>query len=175
MTRPRFSLPAFLQWVFHPSKNPKPTGMRKTIRKGRSFDSANRIKAWNRLPAEKQRVIIESGKLDAFLRGDVTYTECKRALRERAVREGVAKPLRVRTPKSIGDIARHIIKLSEGRPVFEKMREASHPNIRRRVERMSPEQRRRVMALKSWDDLYAVISGDESLPGETNVNPYWLY
>jgi hypothetical protein len=51
------------------------------------------------MTAEKQAVIDRSGNRERYLRGEVTFTQSKKTLRESAVRLGVVKPLRPRPPR----------------------------------------------------------------------------
>jgi hypothetical protein len=44
----------------------------------------------------KQNVLTYAGQREAYLRGEITYTDAKRSLRNDAVQRGVAKPLRRR-------------------------------------------------------------------------------
>ncbi len=97
--RPALTENSFLAHLFSPKKNPLPTGLRArpvVQSKGRKVA---RVNAYNKLPALKQEVLKRSGKRDAFLRGEVTYTDAKKALRGTAVERGVVKPVRTRAPK----------------------------------------------------------------------------
>jgi hypothetical protein len=99
MRRPALSDASFLAHIFSPSKNPKPTGLRHRLLKGSKGQRKARINAYNKMPAEKQAVIDRSGKRESYLRGEVTYTDSKKALRESAVRQGILKPVRQKRPK----------------------------------------------------------------------------
>jgi hypothetical protein len=54
------------------------------------------------MPAEKQAIIDRTGNRESFLRGDITFTDSKRQLRESGVRQGILKPLRPRQRISDG-------------------------------------------------------------------------
>lgn len=97
--RPALSEQSLLAHIFSPKKNPLPTGLRAcaiALSKGRK---AARVNAYNKMPAVKQEILKRSGKRDAFLSGNITFTDAKKSLREIAVEKGVAKPVRVRAPR----------------------------------------------------------------------------
>lgn len=91
--RPALTPESFLAAIFHPSKNPLPTGLRKRSLAATPGRNKRRVTAYNKMTPAKQAVIDRSGNRDAYLRGDVTYADAKRALRDDAVERGVAKPL----------------------------------------------------------------------------------
>lgn len=99
MRRPALSDATFLAHTFSPKKNPKPTGLRHRILKGSRGQRQARINAYNKMPAEKQAVIDRSGNRERYLRGEVTFSDSKKALRSLGVRLGIVKPLRPRMPK----------------------------------------------------------------------------
>lgn len=125
--RPALTAQSFLAHVFSPKKNPLPTGLRArpvAVTKGRK---AVRVNAYNKLPAVKQEVIKRSGLRDKFLKGEVTYTDARKILRDVAVRNNVVKPLRTPKPKRMslsrarqGFIAQHLM--------FEIRRGGKEPN-----------------------------------------------
>ncbi len=95
MPRPGFSFEAFLAHVYSPRKNAKPTGLRKSSLSGlKGGRKRARLNAYNRMDAVKQAVLAKSGKRDAYLRGEVTYTQAKQSLRNDAVERGIVKPLK---------------------------------------------------------------------------------
>jgi hypothetical protein len=98
MRRPALSDATFFAHLFSPRKNPKPTGLRHRILKGTKGQRVARINAYNKMPAEKQAVIDRAGNRESFLRGEVTFTDSKRKLRETAVQLGIVKPVRQRMP-----------------------------------------------------------------------------
>lgn len=96
MIRPTLTDASFLAHIFSPKKNPKPTGLRHRILKGNKGQRKARVNAYNRMSAEKQAVIDRTGNRESFLRGEVTFTQSKRQLRESAVSQGIVKPVRQR-------------------------------------------------------------------------------
>lgn len=94
--RPALSDESFLAHLFSPKKNALPTGLRArpvVVSKGRN---KARVNAYNKMPAVKQEVLKRAGLRDAFLKGETTYTEAKKALRPKAVEKGVARPVRAK-------------------------------------------------------------------------------
>src|SRR4030067_1175638 len=106
MGRPALTDQSFYAFLFRPSKNPKPVGLRHRILKGTTGQSKARINAYNKMPAERQAVIDRAGHRERYLKGETTYTEAKRTLRERAVQAGLLKPVRGRRP-NIGPKQQH--------------------------------------------------------------------
>ena len=96
MARPSYTFESFLAHVFSPRKNVKPTGLRKSTLKGSRGQRKARVNAWNRMDAVKQNIISKAGKRDAYLRGEITFTDAKRSLRNEAVERGIARPLKRR-------------------------------------------------------------------------------
>jgi hypothetical protein len=117
--RPALSDNSFLAYLFSPKKNALPTGLRArpiTATKGRKVA---RVNAYNKLPAAKQEVIRRSGLRDAYLRGEVTFTDAKKSLRPKAESLGIVKPVRTRgkatgirqmNTRSAGSIALHLLR-----------------------------------------------------------------
>jgi hypothetical protein len=104
--RPTLSEDSFLAHLFSPKKNPLPTGLRaRPIAQAKGRRVA-RVNAYNKMPALKQEVLKRTGLRDAFLKGDVTYTDAKKWLRDTAVHKGIVKPTRVRQPKPNRRISR---------------------------------------------------------------------
>lgn len=96
--RPALTEDTFLSFVFHPSKNAQPKGLRKSVLKGtQGGRSKARLTAFNGMTAVNQAILNRTGTRDAYLRGEVTLREAKRQLRQRAVASGIVKPLRTRT------------------------------------------------------------------------------
>ncbi len=96
MLRPALTEASFLAHVFSPKKNAQPTGLRKTALKTSKGRKAARVKAFNRMTSVKQEVLKRSGQRDAYLRGDITFTQAKQRLRAEAVIKNIVKPLRSR-------------------------------------------------------------------------------
>lgn len=98
MARPRLTNESFLQYLFHPKRNPKPTGIRKTVLSGlQGGRTKGRLAAFNRMSAPNQEMLRRSGLRDAYLRGEVKLSEARRSLRQTAVDLGIARPLPART------------------------------------------------------------------------------
>lgn len=86
----------FLRYIFTPSKQAKPTGLRKKNVSGlKGGRKKARVNAFNKMPAEKQEVIRRAHLQEEFLRGEVTYTQAKAELRERAVANRIVKPKKI--------------------------------------------------------------------------------
>lgn len=98
MKRPSLSDNSFLQYVFSPKKHLLPVGLRRTKLVGTKGRAKGRVASYNKMSAANQEVLKRSGKRDSYLKGEVTFNEAKRALRDVAVGLGVVKPLRVRRP-----------------------------------------------------------------------------
>lgn len=99
--RPTLTTQSFLAHIFSPKKNPLPTGLRArpiALTKGRK---AARVNSYNKLPAVKQEVIKRSGLREKFLRGEVSFTDARKTLREQAVKASIVKPLRTPKPKKM--------------------------------------------------------------------------
>ncbi len=97
--RPALSEESFLAHLFSPKKNALPTGLRArpvVVSKGRS---KARVNAYNKMPAVKQEVLKRAGLRDAYLKGETTFLDAKKALRPKAVEKGIVRP--VRTKKQV--------------------------------------------------------------------------
>lgn len=97
--RPSLSEESFLAHLFSPKKNALPTGLRARSITGTKGRKQARVNAYNKMSPLKQEVLKRSGQRDAFLRGEITWTDAKKALRTAAVQKGIVKPVRVRAPK----------------------------------------------------------------------------
>jgi hypothetical protein len=158
--RPPYSEEAFLKAIFHPNKSELPTGLRKVTLKASKGRRVSRVNAWNKFPAEKQRVISEAGMRERFLSGDVTYTDAKRALRRRAESLGITNPVQ-RSPKN--RVVRHILSIIPSPRI-------SLPHIETNVERMTPAQRRRVESFNDGDEYINDMDYEDE-----EGDPYWEY
>jgi hypothetical protein len=179
MARPRLTDETFLSFLFKPSKNPKPTGLRKTALSGLQGGRRKaRLTAFNKMPAEKQAVIRRSGSLEEYLRGQVTYTDAKRSLRSEAVSLGIVKPLpaaqrpivHVQFASTRLTIAHLINELGHGKvnvPRTAKRLDKVSEAVKREVRRSDRETIRR--RASGHDDQDWMIQADD---GET-FNPYW--
>lgn len=94
--RPALTESSFLGFLFRPSKNKQPTGLRKTSLTGRAGRNPRRLRAYNRMSAVQQETLKRAGQRDAYLKGESTLADAKRSLRQTAVQLGVAKPARPR-------------------------------------------------------------------------------
>lgn len=103
--RPPLSDRSFLAAVFSPKKNPVPVGLRKKKLVGVKGRSAARLRAYNSMSALNQQVLEKSGQREAYLRGNVTIADAKRALRNTAVDLGIAKPLKPKVPVTTAKVA----------------------------------------------------------------------
>lgn len=95
--RPTLTDSSFLGYLFKPSKNKQPTGLRKTSLTGRTGRNPRRLRAYNKMTAAQQETLKRAGQRDAYLKGESTLADAKRALRQTAVNLGIAKPVRSRT------------------------------------------------------------------------------
>jgi hypothetical protein len=87
---------SFLNHVFHPKTVKAPTGLRKSYLKVTPGRRLSRVNAFNKLPAVKQKVIVEAGAREDYLAGNITYAQAKGKLRTAAVKLGVTKPVRIK-------------------------------------------------------------------------------
>lgn len=94
--RPTLTDESFLAYLFRPSKNEKPTGLRKRSLKGSKGHSKARLRSYNRMSAVNQAVIDRSGQRDAYLKGEVSFLNLKGQLRQQAVSKRIAKAPRQR-------------------------------------------------------------------------------
>lgn len=95
--RPTLTDSSFLGYLFKPSKNKQPTGLRKTSLTGRTGRNPRRLRAYNKMTAAQQETLKRAGQRDAYLKGESTLADAKRTLRQTAVNLGIAKPVRPRT------------------------------------------------------------------------------
>lgn len=93
--KPPFSLRTFLAALFKPASNPAPSGIRKKRLTGlKGGRKRSRLTAYNAMKPVNQRMLEEAGQRDAYLRGEVSLSDVRRSLRDRAVDLGIAKPAR---------------------------------------------------------------------------------
>ena len=102
--RPALTDTSFLQYIFSPKKHGLPTGLRRSKLTSAAGRNKTRLKSYNKMSAANQEVLRRSGKRDSYLKGEVSFVEAKRALRDVAVDLGVAKPLRTRAPRQTSAI-----------------------------------------------------------------------
>ncbi len=101
MPRPQLTDASFLLHVFSPRKNEQPTGLRKTTLKGAKTHRKARVNAFNKMTSVKQEILKRSGQRDAYLRGEITFTDAKRHLRVEAVRKNLVRPVRNRRSNTV--------------------------------------------------------------------------
>lgn len=92
--RPTLSNNSFLGFLFRPSKNPLPTGLRKTTLRGTADRNPRRLRAYNKMTAAQQEVLRRSGQREQYLKGETTLAKAKASLRGAAIQLGIAKPLK---------------------------------------------------------------------------------
>jgi hypothetical protein len=126
--RPTLTEDTFLKHLFSPKRNALPTGIRKSALKPARGRTNARVASHNRMSGASQEILRRSGLRDAYLKGQASLADAKRALRQVAVEKGLARPLRTRagkpthkwTPTSLdATIAVHVVKAlrDSGRPV----------------------------------------------------------
>lgn len=98
--RPALTEDSFLAHLFSPKKNALPTGLRARPIASSKGRRVARVNAYNKMPAVKQEALKRSGLRDAFLKGEVTYTDARKALRGKAEERGIVKALRARGAKA---------------------------------------------------------------------------
>jgi hypothetical protein len=91
--RPRLTTQSFLAFIFHPTKNPTPSGIRHTSVKASKGRKPARVRSYNKLSAEKQEILRRTGNREAYLKGETTLLNARRELRTEAVTRGITKPL----------------------------------------------------------------------------------
>jgi hypothetical protein len=177
MRRPALSDATFLAHIFSPKKNPKPTGLRHRILKGLKGQRKARVNAYNKMPAEKQAVIDRTGNRERFLRGEVTFTDSKRTLRESGVRQGILKPLRPRMPKispaqAVYDqaVVEHL--KDEGLDTAEHWNEK---NVRKRLAVTNRVTKREILAADRATLRRRAAQRASDYEDEYDFNPYWYH
>lgn len=180
--RPPLSDSSFLAAVFSPKKNPVPTGLRKKKLSSVTGRKPTRVKSYNSMPAINQRVLDETKQREAYLRGDVTIADAKRALRNKAVDLGIAKPLRPKvtatgvTTGRVGDkrtrVLDHMWRQLTGTTTRGKVNIMA---LRRGTLFMTPDQLSRALAMTGVDLKNAAGNEEEEVePIEGKpLNPFW--
>ena len=170
--RPVFSIGSFLKHLFSPSKNPKPTGIRKvklTSTKGRD---RKRVASFNRMSATNQKALTESGQREEYLKGEVSFREAKTMLRYEAQSRGIVKasPSAQRTTLDMM-IASHLIHTvrAAGKPVNPR---SVAKNIRH-LDQPTP-------AMLNWNygDFLDAARDDDYVTEDANGearNPFWYH
>jgi len=187
----------FLAHIFHPSKNPRPTGLRRhhiTWRGIGKSRKTSRIRAFNRMTPVQQRVI-EAVDREAYLRGQLTLAEAKRRLRPYAIQRGIAKPLKSRaitgpdertvTRRRYEQLAiQNILTVAEYRDPFKANGYEKNPISRQTVEHNVKHVMRNAQVKKaatvSYDELLHEATKDsinraiDFTTGEI-INPWWYH
>lgn len=173
--RPKLTADSFLAYIFHPKKNPQPSGLRKTTLTGlKGGRKKTRLNAFNKLTADKQAILTRSGSRDAYLRGETTLTEAKAKLRPEAISKGITKPVKARAPKTTPRKR----DLGEGWRVFHHLNnlnthEKKDPRaVAAFVNLMNDEQRQRALSFTRWDQVLAASTGKrpEQVPRSRRVD-----
>jgi hypothetical protein len=129
------------------------------------------------MPAEKQAIIDRTGNRESFLRGDITFTNAKRQLRETAVRLGLLKPVRVR-PRPIGRmqqiydqaVVEHL--KDEGLDQAELWNEA---NVRARLTRTNRVTKRNILFSTKAEIRRESKRPARDFEDEYDFNPWWYH
>lgn len=179
--RPKLSFTSFLANLFSPAKNLLPTGLRKRPVKAASSRKSVRVAAYNRMSAQKQEMLFQSGLREAYLRGDATLRDAKEALRPKGIAVGVAKPLRnkrvvdrrARRRALDAFIAAHLTHVirDAGRP-------ARDDTITKGVQYIPDEEYEAARYITYTELKYKGRKGSEYeiiLPDGTVYNPYWYH
>lgn len=178
--RPSLTDQSFLGYIFSPKKHPKPTGLKKIGLSGlRGGRTKARLNAFNRMSPAHQELLKRAGMREQYLRGEVTLTDAKSALRPQGISLGVARPLRstgttrvvIRTPLDLRVAAhlKHVLR-SAGRPVNENTIDRG---IRFIPDEVLPE-------VEDWEYGQVKYAGSPGSEYETTVdgkpfNPFWYH
>lgn len=182
--RPPLSDSSFLAAVFSPKKNPIPVGLRKSRLASVTGRKASRLKSYNAMSALNQRVLAETKQREAYLRGDVTIAEAKRALRNKAVELGVAKPLRPKVTVTGPPTSRAVDKRT--RVLDHMWRQLTGTKTRQPVNigvlrrgtlMMSPDQLSRALDMAAPDIKSAANNPEEAIEVAEgkHLNPFWYH
>lgn len=175
--RPKLSEDSFLKFLFAPSKNPLPTGLRKQKLVGTKGRSKSRLAAYNRMSAANQELLKRSGTRDAYLRGETSLQQARYDIRPQAIAKGIAKPLRppASTPERSLDerVAGYVYRSlthGAGRP------RVNGNKIRQRVPHLPADVKPRVL---KWTPTqiraYGADDSNKVMIGKTEVNPLWYH
>lgn len=182
--RPPLSDSSFLAAVFSPSRNPVPVGLRKRKVTGVTGRKATRVKSFNQMSALNQRILDETKQREAYLRGDITISEAKRALRSKAVDLGIVKPARRKSAGAkaqklgIGDkrsrALDHLWRKLQGTTTRKPV---NFMVLRRGTLLMSPEQIDRALQMEVEDIKTAANNPDEQIDisEAQKLNPFWYH
>jgi len=199
MARPRLTDDSFLAHVFSPKKNARPVGLRKTslaVTKGRR---KARVNAFNRMDAVKQAILGRSGAREQYLRGEITFTDAKRSLRNSAVEKRIVKPLRrkygpsgptnfrtqTELKRRIADMVWNYTKELEPTPYQSRrgLRRATRETIEYNIEHFLPDDAEPEILEWNFGDVQSAARGYEVngrryvvFEGTSNErNPFWYH
>lgn len=190
MNRSRLTLHSFLAHVFSPKKNPQPTGLRRSTLKVTKGRKVARVNAFNKMTTVKQQILTYSGRREQYLRGEITFTDSKRSLRNDAVQRGVVKPLRRKYGSGRDELKRRIADL-----IWQKTRTLQPTDFQRRLGTTRSNKQHiedNVMnylddpepEMLQWDlgDIQTAAKGYEVngrryvvFEGTTERNPFWYH
>lgn len=139
MSRPPLNDKTFLSHVFHPKRDPLPTGLRKRKLESVAGRKPARLRAYNKMDAVKQEILKRSGLRDAYLKGESTLVEARRKLRTEAIQLGVAKPVKQRrqtapSPTVRRDRLKQMIALHLGNTVQAAQKQPNWNTIDREID-----------------------------------------
>lgn len=182
--RPPLSDSSFLAAVFHPKKNPVPVGLRKKKLTSVTGRKATRLKSYNSMSALNQRILDETKQREAYLRGDISIADAKRALRNKAVDLGIAKPLRTKaTPTHapsvrVGDTRTRVLDHLWRQLKGSKTRQPVNIGVLRRgTLMMRPDQLHRALDMLAPDIKRAANDPEEAIEVSEGkaLNPFWYH
>lgn len=175
--RPKLTEESFLRHIFSPKKNPLPVGLRARPLVAGKGRNKGRVASYNRMSASSQEILKRSGLREAYLKGDISLSAAKSALREKAVERGIAKPLRAKKSQEVRSrrasldafIASRIVqKISSRKPDF---------NARNLAKRLVHLPEKDQIKARTWEieDIVRYAADPENVitvDGQT-FNPLW--
>jgi hypothetical protein len=176
--RPPLTDKSFLGFLFSPKKNPLPSGLRKTTLTGlKGGRNKRRLTAFNRMNPVSQEALKRAGLRDAYLRGEATLADAKKALRPRAVAFQVARPVKARgvVPGTRTSLDRMIEARFKDK-VRDAGRRVNQQTVKAQIGYLSPER-----DMLTWDYgrfKYAGRKGSEyEVVDEEGIthNPFWYH
>lgn len=172
-------LPAsLLGHAYSPSRYSVPTGLRRlsvAVTPGRKV---SRVNQYNKLPTWRQHFLRTTNQREAFLRGEVTWTEAKRTARPTAIEQGLARPVRLRLTGADkrAAIARKLYDLTlEAPPRPDDWPSTVIPPEvwEDRYDEMTPRQQRRAEDIATHAMLADAATDPEEMEGPRN--PFWYH
>lgn len=179
--RPTLNDSSFLAAVFHPKKSPIPTGLRKSKIASVANRKASRVKSYNAMSALKQKVLKDSGQREAYLRGDATLADAKRALRSKAVNLGIVKAPKSKAPSRVvrslpseDAVVQHMYTQLTGGHVNGRVNVGT---LRKHSKLMRQDQLSRVMSMMRQDIRNAGNDPSEKVVTSEGkeINPFWYH